>query len=872
MRRFLVPPLLALAVACSVQAAEKPPLGPFFEPGYPFYQTLVDLRGKEGWQKENVAVRGIVVPLSNGLALAFDQDLLRIAGIWEVPKGKPLVTLSNMAQTSWAEPHKKAGMVQSAPSGTVLFADRLRPGAAPTAEGLKKDPRTANESKDLGRGPLPEGAGRFAGIQLTEKIAVLSYRVGSTPVREWHEAANGTQRGVLRHVSVEGNGPVTLSLGPGNWSLLSPRVAWWQEPGGRTLAIAVNSAAVTLAVENDELIAKLKPGANQRVTLGYFFAPTEVEGMAEQLPATPVAPIATKERRWKESVTTTATPDTARANGLAMDRIALPEQNPWQRRMRAADVAFLTPDLAAVLTYDGDVWLADGLGAETLGKVTWHRYASGLHEPLAIAEVKGALQVATKNGLVRLSDRDGNGEADWYENFSDAMRQSQSTRSFPLDMDFGPDGSTYLSQGGIAPGSAAAGGITRISPDGRTAQVLSTAAREPYVTVHPTKGWITGTDQQGNFIPSTACYWVKPGDNFGFNQETPAKLTEPLVWIPHSEDNSAASQLWLTEAPQPWRDRLLHLSYGNGKLFLICPDPEAPVPQGAVIPLGFKTWIPLLQAKQQPQRNAIFVAGFQIYDSRATEMWALARLRFTKDPVTTAVDAKSCKDGVILTFAEPLDPQSVATEKIEATAWNYWRSKQYGSGRYQLDGKAGVTPMGIGQTLLSTDRKSVFIQLPDLQPVMQLEIRHDFKLASGAEAKSAVYFTVHQPRPLEVKAAGFPQFDPNQREMVFNIKQEEPASLQLGLTLSQSMGCVACHSIDGSTEGKTGPSWKGLFGIDRDFEDGSMESANEFYIRDSILDPMKKIVKGYKPGMASYKGVLSDAQIESLILYIRSLK
>ena len=51
----------------------------------------------------------------------------------------------------------------------------------------------------------------------------------------------------------------------------------------------------------------------------------------------------------------------------------------------------------------------------------------------------------------------------------------------------------------------------------------------------------------------------------------------------------------------------------------------------------------------------------------------------------------------------------------------------------------------------------------------------------------------------------------------------------------------------------------------------TIESANEFYIRTSILEPEKKIVAGYHPGMASYKGILADDQVDSIILYIRSL-
>ena len=68
--------------------------------------------------------------------------------------------------------------------------------------------------------------------------------------------------------------------------------------------------------------------------------------------------------------------------------------------MRAADLAFLTNDRAAVVTYDGDVWVVDGFDDPRL-RLTWRRFASGLHEPLAIAVVRDAgIQVATKNGAL----------------------------------------------------------------------------------------------------------------------------------------------------------------------------------------------------------------------------------------------------------------------------------------------------------------------------------------------------------------------------------------------------------------------------------------------------------------------------------------
>ncbi|WP_050030423.1 DUF6797 domain-containing protein [Verrucomicrobium sp. BvORR034] len=889
--------ILLLTAAPLLSAAElKPKPGPFFEPDFPFYQTQVDLTVPGGPLAENFAVRGLVLPLAHGMAVAFDQDLLRIAGIWSTSTDKPLVTPMNMAQISYARPHDKAGAQHARPTGPIFFPTALKPGAATSAEALKTDPRQPNATSDLGRGALPDAHGRFLGIEDCGTTAVLHYRVGQTRVREWHEVRPlSGQTVILRHFAIQPepgqsapspSQPLHFAVGPATWLLPTTRLATCSTPEGALLAVATNSDALTLATQDGELTATFTPapgGKEHRFTLalalalapGSAPAAAEASSLPGQIGVTPPAPTPGSARRWPEAITTAGTTGSVKANGLALDLLALPEDNPWKRRVRAADIGFLAPDRAAVLTYDGDVWLADGLQSPNLERVTWHRFASGLHESLALAIVDGGVQVATKNGLVRLRDRDHNGEADWYENFSDAMRQSQSTRAFPLDMDIGPDGSTYVSQGGIPMGGGGTsylGSVARITPDGRSAEIISTGAREPYVTVHPQTGLITGTDQQGAFIPSSVSYLIRPGDHFGFNQEKPAKLTPPLLWIPHTEDNSCASQVWITGNKfGPMAGQLLHLSYGNGGLFLISPDLDAPIPQGAFIPLGLDTKIPILQGRLQPDGAAAWLAGFQIYDSRAPQLQALGRLRLSGDPVASPISAKSCADGVILNFASPLKADSVRAEQVTAQAWNYLRSKAYGSGRYRKDGTVGMDPVGVSQAVVSKDRRSVFIHLPGLGPVMQLEVRHTFKLENGTPAEGVTYFTIHQPHAVNLAQSGFPGVDLTKTDIVSRPQIEGLPTETLGKTLSVTLGCIACHSVDGTKEGKTGPTWKGLFGIEREFADGSQESANEFYLRDSILNPQRKIVKGYLPGMASYKGVLTDAQIESLIMYIRSL-
>ena len=55
-------------------------------------------------------------------------------------------------------------------------------------------------------------------------------------------------------------------------------------------------------------------------------------------------------------------------------------------------------------------------------------------------------------------------------------------------------------------------------------------------------------------------------------------------------------------------------------------------------------------------------------------------------------------------------------------------------------------------------------------------------------------------------------------------------------------------------------------------EDGTTVTADETYLRESILQPAAKIVKGYPNVMPSFQGRVTDEQLIALIAYIKSLK
>jgi cytochrome c oxidase subunit 2 len=103
----------------------------------------------------------------------------------------------------------------------------------------------------------------------------------------------------------------------------------------------------------------------------------------------------------------------------------------------------------------------------------------------------------------------------------------------------------------------------------------------------------------------------------------------------------------------------------------------------------------------------------------------------------------------------------------------------------------------------------------------------------------------------------------------FNPYRGDPAAKDVGLKLVKNNGCFACHSIDGSSG--TGPTWKDMFGKEGKFITGESYTADENYIRDSILYPQKHIVAGFGGAMPSFLGKFSDRDLAAIISYMKSI-
>lgn len=101
-----------------------------------------------------------------------------------------------------------------------------------------------------------------------------------------------------------------------------------------------------------------------------------------------------------------------------------------------------------------------------------------------------------------------------------------------------------------------------------------------------------------------------------------------------------------------------------------------------------------------------------------------------------------------------------------------------------------------------------------------------------------------------------------------SASENTEVSVDRGKEIVTANACQACHSLDGSA--LVGPTWKGAWGREGELADGTKYVVDEDYVRESILNPQAKIVKGYAPVMVAYP--LSDSELASVIEYLKTLQ
>jgi mono/diheme cytochrome c family protein len=851
-----------LCLLCACRAEEK--FGPYAEPDFPVLTSTVDFSDWEklGFPKNNVAVRGLIIKLPHDLYVCFDQDLLRVAGIWQGEPGGKFLTYTTIPAISYNVESRKSEPGQKAlpkPIGKPLMGTGLMPGwILKAAREVKPedlvDPRTPGpDPTEPGRGPLPEF--RWGGYVFLRPRIVLMYEHSGVEISEEFDSALVDGRPVVSrsiHVIEKAKNAaenMAVLIGPAGQNVTEPTAVvegtgWGTLPGGGAWKLCYTTPGQTV----------IDPGPKRESS------PSIVTPLP---PAGPAVPAGIRPAH-----------DTG---AFLVEEISLPVPNQWKRNVRPSGIAFFRDGSAAVCTIDGDVWIVSGLTKAEPG-VTWRRYASGLHEPQSLVIRGEQVFVFTRDGIVQLEAPPGQ-PAQGYYNFCNAFTQTGETREYPMDMVAKPGGGFYIAKGGqmVTRKTPQGGHVLEVSADGKTVTDICSGLRQPYLGIHPGTGLLTASDQQGHWTVSTPIRYIRKGAYYGFEEASPnpipSLIDQPACWIPHEVNQSAAGQVWAVDAKMgPLNDRLLHLMYFRPGILTAFLDPDQK--QGAVVPTGLPFDFPLLKGAINPVDGLLYVCGFRIWGTESKSMAGLARVRPTGKPSGIPTTVRAVPQGIHLRFAEKLDAASLKPEHFAVSRWNYKRTSGYGSAHYKLDGTPGMELLPCTGVQVSTDGFGLLVHLPDMRPAEQYRLDWRLASAAGAPINSFTTLTLYALTPFDAAAAGFDaSFKPAARPVMAAAAQEEP-TMEAGKQLITTLGCLACHSTDGKMEGMKGPTWKDLFGSQNELVNGKSITADAAYLRESILKPAASVRKGFNNpdvGMPPYEGILSDSQVESILLYLRSL-
>ncbi len=683
--------------------------------------------------KGNFAYKGIAMRLDNGPGgvsrgrhwMMFDHDTTRMAAAWA---GEGFIDWNGINFNGRHAIHPRV-------KGQVSFANPVGPGWANPQTGRFDDPRLRGRD-DKPYGPLPRAWAQYRGVYHHGNQTILSYTVGDAKILE-SPAYDTTPEGTIIYTR-------TLNVGKSARDLLM-RVA----PVGVAVAIVGQG---TLAEQDGFTLLRI-PAAATPLSLKVLLA--EEKSDAFRAFAKTVAPAASLEpftrggpKRWPEILKTQAVIGSDK-DAFALDVLTHPASNPWNCQMRLTGFDFYADgQRAAVCTWDGDVWLVDGLGGKELA---WQRIASGLFQPLGLKIVAGKVFVCCRDQIVILHELNGDGETDYYECFNNDHQVTEHFHEFAMGLQTDAAGNFYYGRAARHALKALVphhGTLLRVSKDGSKTDILATGFRAPNgVCVNP-DGTFFLTDQEGFWLPKNRINLVEVGSyhgNFwGYHDVTDssdAAMAKPVCWITNAFDRSPSEMLWVTsDRWGPLKGSLLNFSYGYGKVYVVPYEKVGGDVQGGMCALPmpqFPTGV--MRGRFHPTDGQLYCCGMFAWAGNQTQPGGFYRVRYTDRAVHLPIGLNATKTGMKIIFSETLDPKTASDPKNYAVqTWALKRSAAYGSRHYD------EKPAKVTGARVAADGKTVTLEIADMQPTWCMEIRYTLVGADGAAVQGVVHNTIHR--------------------------------------------------------------------------------------------------------------------------------
>ena len=102
------------------------------------------------------------------------------------------------------------------------------------------------------------------------------------------------------------------------------------------------------------------------------------------------------------------------------------------------------------------------------------------------------------------------------------------------------------------------------------------------------------------------------------------------------------------------------------------------------------------------------------------------------------VGLQATKSSLKLTFTEPLDPASLDVKNLQIKTWSLKRTADYGSKHYD------EKPLEVRGAKLSTDSKTLMLDVAELRPTWCMEIKYSIRSTTGMPVQGTIHNTIHE--------------------------------------------------------------------------------------------------------------------------------
>ncbi|MGJ8644986.1 MAG: DUF7133 domain-containing protein [Luteolibacter sp.] len=409
--------------------------------------------------------------------------------------------------------------------------------------------------------------------------------------------------------------------------------------------------------------------------------------------------------------------------------------------MEVSSIATMPDEKVAVATRRGDLWICSGAYGDDLSKVTWKKFAHGLHEPLGMFYKDGSLYLTQRPEFSRLEDTDGDGEADVFETINSDWGINGNYHEYAFGSKPDKNGDVWVTlclTGSSGAKSDWRGWTVRITPEGEMIPTVS-GIRSPGGIGMNAEGDMFYTDNQGPWNGSSSLKWLKHGSYQGNPDgnkyhkladlpEPPTtkdgsrilkeRLKHPLfippaIVLPHAKVGQSPTAIVVDETGEsfgPWKDQLYIGEQTHSQIQRVCLEKVNGLYQGAVFHFleGFEAGI--IPASLDQEKGIIFAGGSNRgWASRGTKPFTFERVRWTGKVPFEIQTMHAEPDGFTLTFTEPVDEQSAAdSASYSMEAWTYILQSKYGSPEVDH-----ATPI-VKSATVSSDKMSVRLTVEGL--------------------------------------------------------------------------------------------------------------------------------------------------------------